>query len=195
MDFCGRNFPDPFIVDGNRHYTNGHAIVRVNGTGNVKDTFPSYRFCTEDDVRKLFIEPDTDKTITLPKVNITWEVCPFCHGSGRIQVCPECEGDGEFEFNNQVNTYSVTCKTCNGDERIPAIDGDICSPCHGSGKRPKGREKGIDVGLQHKLSDVLIEKLNTLPGIKLYTEQVPGTPHLYYFEFDGGDGAVMSRRY
>lgn len=193
LNFCGEKLPQPFVTDGNRHYSDGHILVRVQGEGAITNRIAPGNE-KEKAVRDVLNKPVCDATISLQNIEVVPKKfpCKHCKGTGKDIKCPECSGDGELTFTSSHNEYTVECDTCCGNGRVASDkDGTDCENCEGTGEVYE--DEGIYVGLPHKLGITIIKKLQTLPNLKIYTTQVSGLVGCYYFEFDGGDGAVMGR--
>jgi len=60
------------------------------------------------------------------------EVCPTCHGHGRVGPeiqCPECHGSGQVTQMGGRMKFNITCPNCNGSGRVA----NLCPTCHGEG--------------------------------------------------------------
>lgn len=122
--------------------------------------------------------------------------CGHCRGIGNLDRCPECDGTGDVEFENNYNTYTVGCSTCNGESYIYDKDDKenryTCCACEGKGDTGYGDEgrtkihKVYDTYLKADYIDVLIN----LPEIEVFLPHDKDKNYCF-FKFNGGEAILM----
>lgn len=111
-------------------------------------------------------------------------ICRECGGTGFQQTCPECDGKGEICVSTSYNEYHCECRTCGGNEVVPADSGERCEACYGTGKKlPRAVKCG-----RGNISIKLLEQIKRLPEVKISREG--SEQGLYRFKFRGGVGLV-----
>lgn len=127
----------PFNLDGYTVATNGHCMLRTA-------LQPQYADCPDvlkRPLQKMFKTLDRlSGSITKPLPEINWpnrKPCSACLGKGgtNAQICSECHGEKQLTFSSSQNTYTVTCKGCNGRGELDGLPLLLlCNECGGSGK-------------------------------------------------------------
>src|SRR6266404_3743786 len=137
FDFSGFDFSD----------MGGEATGRRSGAGGFRDIFSSMfgggrgGFGAEP----TGPEPGTDLEYqvnvgfwqaikgSVMRLNITrQDVCPQCHGKGKIGApgtCPTCGGKGQITQMSGNMKFNVSCPTCGGTGKAQ----NTCPTCHGNG--------------------------------------------------------------
>lgn len=179
------NINKPFNQGEHTYATNGWIAVRVPKALNEGDTdgVPNMANLTwgHKDILAWHDPPEIG--------NGDGEKCAQCHGHGVVKLCPECEGFCEVDIENSYNSYTVECKSCDGEGTVGGTtDGEICDRCDGVGKNlfysiPWGAGK---------INALNVFMLKKLPGLQISKEGDGLVP--WHFRFDGGEGLVMPMR-
>lgn len=170
----------PFTRGEYTYATDGHMIVRIPKLDSVE---PNEKAPHVENLGWGFdsVERWVDPPLVSPSL---LSDCYVCQGTGRQTPCPECFGDGLIEICTDHNSYTVDCKTCDGEGSVMG-DAENCSQCKGAGKAgetPIEWERG-------RVSAILLFKLGELPKVKLGV--CGGDLDPIPFRFEGGDGYMM----
>lgn len=185
-DEMRENLARPWTVDEFTYATDGCMLIRVpriegvegnTSAPNVKKFFSEHG---HDDGSEWLLIPETKGNELVP--------CDECGGSGKYDECQECEGSGKVEYENDYNTYGMTCKTCDGSGK--AGKGKECELCDGSGKM----EKVVKIELNGVLFNAgYLKLISALPSCQIQVTVSEMHPPAY-FRFDGGVGLLMPMR-
>lgn len=127
----------PFNYGGRTFACNGHVMISITEEAGHPDIEESL-------IKAMIVFLDTDSftfaplspNLKLPEAT----KCETCKGTKKVTSiqCDECEGDGEVEFDNEHNSYSCECKTCDGSGHETTIGvGNDCHECLGYGTSHK----------------------------------------------------------
>ncbi|MCL2656112.1 MAG: hypothetical protein FWD62_01615 [Betaproteobacteria bacterium] len=186
----------PFIQGGYAIATNGAIAVRVNLSGidhgrtdrSANDTWPNVNKRIEEVKTGGMGEFDAFaclELIPLPELPPA-EPCHFCDGTGKAYRCDECDGVGDFEHGNHL----YDCKECGGCGQLGYGEGEAvsCMECAGLGEKPYCPVKVGNASFDRRF----LALIAPLPNVMIAPN---GTEKAAYFQFDGGDGALMPMRY
>ena len=192
--FCGVDdyrpyLHTPFNVGEFTYATNAHLAVRVvkraefdvpqGAEDKIETALPAY-----------FEGIDNAEYKKLPAIHLRKTDCDECCGTGFIQkyCCPECDGDGEVGLDNDYNSYTFDCKTCDGEGTVSRQVKDKCPECDGEKVVLSGKHNAanLDGG---RVNMILFSKFAALPNITYAYIVDKG---LYAFKFDGGEGILMT---
>lgn len=184
----------PFEHNGCTYYTDWHVLVVVDGVGfeenAIQDQDDSFVKMVIDCLNEAFEAAIYGEFVDPPATVFEKEKCRYCKGTGKLTECEECDGEGYIEFETDFNSYSVECKSCDGEGTVSGGSG-VCNNCGGEGVVIESAPLEFGKSAQFKLNSVLVEKLLSLPSIKINTNPNNGT---YAIEFNGGKGVVMGMR-
>ncbi len=164
----------PFVLDGYRHATNGHILVRVP----APDEVDTEGLLVAESIRKMFATAHAE-FVPLPQVT-AYAPCKDCGGKGFLERgrCPDCHGDGEFMHGE----YYYDCQNCDGTGEAEAG----CRTCAGAGEPFTSVQIG-DAKFQAKY----LRLIAGLPNVRICTG---GPTEMAAFVFDGGEGRLMPCR-
>ena len=189
--FCDKEreyFAEPFSMGEHTYYTDGVIIVRTPKTVSKVTDVPY-------DVEGIAWPSEIPKGnyIKAAPAKVTYIECKACGGTGTVSTCPECKGEGLVYFETDFNDYECECETCYGSGVAKGGIGEEspCLECKGTGKEalpePACEIDGV------LLSNILLEKIQRLPGWAIYEKKV--AKDMLYFVFNGGEGLVMGMRW
>lgn len=186
--FCSnsdKRLATPFIVDGWACASDGEMMVRIPS----KDVKNVVREVPFESILTMEFFPDADgKWQELPEYSIPKKIkCRTCLGTKKVSACFECGGDGVVVFENEYNMYEFECGSCRGRAFVPG-EGGKCGSCSGTGEIYGSDPKPILIN-NIGLNPSLLEKINGLPGVKLFFSKKALKYH--FFKFDGGHGILM----
>ena len=121
--------------------------------------------------------------------------CLSCQGKGLAYIarCGECDGNGELELESDFHTYTVNCKTCDGECHFTGedpVNGPIdCERCRGTGQQFDPNEFVVIEGIH--IHPTYIELMSSLPNL-----QVSGnlSQNMLHFRSCDHIGVVMGMR-
>ena len=125
----------PFSCDGQTVATNGHVMqitLPVPGTRGILVSDAIYKIVRLICNASYSAAPPVQMPVPI--------VCKPCQGTGyaKRETCAECSGMCFVDARNEYNSYSVQCKTCDGDGETysicDAVNGPPCPCCLGSGR-------------------------------------------------------------
>jgi len=123
--------------------------------------------------------------------------CVDCEGTGRYaeQACPECDGWGEAEAETDQNTYTVHCKTCDGEGSISGKGAEHeCPFCGGKGKRWSDNDRMQIQGVPFDLSPNLISRIHGAKNLQIAVIKDDQLERCIAFKCTDGIGLIMGMR-
>mgnify|MGYP005991662663 CR=1 FL=1 len=123
----------PFNYGARTFACNGHIMISIpseHGYPEIQENLKSVMTGFLDTTGKTFVPWPSDLNLPEPTK------CSTCKGTKKVKVtkCKECEGSCEVELENEFNSYSCQCKSCNGEGDIKSIgEGPSCYECLGFG--------------------------------------------------------------
>lgn len=127
----------PFNLAGYSLASDGHRLLRTK----LQPHFDACPDAFSERMLELLAELDSlDHDLMRPLPEIEWPEkadCIDCSGVGSfdLNLCHECKGEKKLVFTSPHNTYSVTCKSCEGRGELEGLPlTRPCESCNGSGK-------------------------------------------------------------
>ncbi|HQN20427.1 MAG TPA: hypothetical protein PKV86_14850 [Syntrophobacteraceae bacterium] len=203
--YCGRSpwgtdADAPFSCGLYTYATNGILCIRV--PGEIENSSPAIQECVEF-MSLNFSASGAPTTLKKSDVRGLIKPCTECVAFPELLknpvMCPECHGSGDVEFENDHNTYTVDCQTCDGTGQVE--EGKLkrkrseCSRCWGSGLIPKGDkynpkpEEVIQVGPAYINPGLVHLLANDFGPITFFAPE--RHDKAVSFTFVGGDGCIM----
>lgn len=164
---CIENFRTPFVMRDRVIIANGVSILSMP----MSDCPAKYKGIAKELPAVIFdaahddydFKPFPDVKIPDPKL------CSVCGGvkKGILVECPECLGMGIVGINTEFNTYTMACKTCDGEEEVFKPDGkEDCPHCWGIGRAFNSPHPVFVYG--QKMDAALLYPLKRLSGVEVY---------------------------
>lgn len=179
----------PFNIDGSTVATDGHRLLRTK-------LQPQFGVCPEELCEKILVilaELDSLDVDSMKPLEFEWPDkidCWKCSGVGSfsLNICHECQGEKKMVFTSPQNTYSVTCKSCQGKGELDGLPlTRSCESCSGTGKGKGYVEpvciEGVRLSANYLEPLVEAESIRVMPspdGTKLYFRASSGDLGLIY---------------